>query len=121
MKQFYIDEHFPKTLRAWNTYLTTKKELYDIFDNILKDAARGGGGVGPRAFTRSPETDRRLFDQQKGLCPLCNNAIHEERLSDTSCTHIDHIVPYSRGGPTEWANAQLVHESCNKSKGNRVG
>ncbi len=34
---------------------------------------------------------------------------------------IDHIEPYSRGGRTAMANAELMCRSCNAAKGNRAG
>jgi 5-methylcytosine-specific restriction endonuclease McrA len=33
--------------------------------------------------------------------------------------HIDHIVPYSLGGPDELYNLQVAHSSCNIRKGAR--
>ena len=117
MKEFYAEGRFPKNLVAWKTYTDTKKKLFDIFDEELKKCVKVG--VDQRNFPRALETDRKLFDKQSGVCPLCQNAIDEDRLADTSYTEIDHIKPWSKGGATEWENAQLTHRTCNKHKSNR--
>ncbi|WP_417405507.1 HNH endonuclease, partial [Hominenteromicrobium sp.] len=49
------------------------------------------------------------------ICSYCGNQI----LSIDDC-EVDHIIPYDKGGPTVIENAQLLHRSCNRSKGNRV-
>lgn len=46
------------------------------------------------------------------ICSYCGNQI----LSIDDC-EIDHIIPFSQGGPTSLENAQLLHKHCNKSKG----
>jgi 5-methylcytosine-specific restriction endonuclease McrA len=43
----------------------------------------------------------------------------ENRLDETDYVHLDHKQPYSKGGPTNYANAQLVHSICNRSKSNK--
>ena len=48
-------------------------------------------------------------------CSYCGNQI----LSIDDC-EVDHIVPYSLGGPTSIENAQLLHKSCNRSKGAQI-
>jgi 5-methylcytosine-specific restriction endonuclease McrA len=49
--------------------------------------------------------------RDNGRCVRCGA---EERL------HIDHIVPFSKGGPTTLANLQTLCQTCNLSKGARV-
>ena len=34
-------------------------------------------------------------------------------------THVDHIRPFTRGGGSELANLQLLHATCNMSRGNK--
>jgi 5-methylcytosine-specific restriction endonuclease McrA len=33
---------------------------------------------------------------------------------------MDHVIPRSRGGGTDWMNAVAAHASCNERKGNRT-
>ena len=52
----------------------------------------------------------RLMEQQRGLCPCCR-----VDLSKTK-THLDHIMPISRGGDNSDMNVQLLCQSCNLQK-----
>lgn len=66
----------------------------------------------PRAF--SEEQKRELFyDGCK--CGICGQSIL--CIEDSE---VDHIIPYSKGGRTIIENAQLVHSSCNRIKGNKI-
>ena len=73
--------------------------------------------VGGRAFPR--EYLREKYDEQRGLCPLCGQTIREDGLYDGTYAQLDHIVPHAKGGPTTKQNCQLVHATCNASKGAR--
>lgn len=65
----------------------------------------------PRFYTF--EDKKRLFDQKDGnICALCKN-----QIMDMQDAHMDHIVRYADGGPTEITNAQITHRYCNLSKG----
>lgn len=54
-----------------------------------------------------------LFDKQNGLCNGCSNTLE-------SNSHIDHIVPLSRGGDNLDNNVQLLCPYCNLSKGSKT-
>lgn len=63
--------------------------------------------------------DSRKFDQQermavrlrqKGLCAICGKPLGQRWA-------VDHIVPYSKGGPTHLGNAQGLCVICNSRKG----
>lgn len=67
--------------------------------------------------------DQRVFSNEvKELlyydgchCSYCSNVI----LSIEDC-EVDHIIPYSAGGPTDIENAQLLHKYCNRYKGSNI-
>ncbi|XP_075264967.1 uncharacterized protein LOC142357174 [Convolutriloba macropyga] len=75
---------------------------------------------GPRSFT--DQDKRMLFDRMandgKLVCNLCGEALPQDY--DSEELHMDHIVPFSKGGPTVPDNAQLVHRLCNLRKGSKV-
>ena len=62
----------------------------------------------PRFFTY--EFRHQLFTSNP-VCGICSNPIHH--FEDCA---VDHIHPYSKGGKTEAANAQIAHRSCNARK-----
>jgi hypothetical protein len=54
---------------------------------------------------------REVWRRDQGRCVQCGS---RERL------HFDHIVPVSRGGSSTARNIQLLCETCNLTKGNRI-
>jgi len=52
-----------------------------------------------------------LLKKQDGKCAKCNCKITAKK------SEVDHIHPHSRGGETEFENAQLLCVKCNRSKG----
>lgn len=76
-----------------------KSEVQSIMSQITTE---------PRFFSLSIRQD--LYNTNS-MCAICKNQIH----SFEDCT-VDHIQPYSKGGKTVLANAQLAHRSCNARK-----
>jgi hypothetical protein len=62
----------------------------------------------------SKEDKIKLWEKSRE-CGICG-----EEITSLSDAQVDHIVPWSKGGKTDLSNAQLSHEKCNKSKGNRL-
>ena len=58
-----------------------------------------------------------MLEAQDGICPICHDMIDRSTLG---AHHVDHIIPFSHGGGYERENLQVVHPSCNLSKGNTV-
>lgn len=62
-------------------------------------------GVDRRAYFR-----RRLWEHHDGRCGICGEPVPFGEM------HIDHILPFSHGGPTHWDNLQPSHALCNQRK-----
>jgi Protein of unknown function DUF262/HNH endonuclease len=78
----------------------------------LVDALLDGVLVEPRFFDLQ---FRKELWNKSHVCQLCKNEIH--LFEDTT---VDHIMPYSKGGKTVSANAQLAHRFCNALKNAQV-
>lgn len=61
---------------------------------------------------RFSKSNLYLRDQYK--CQYCGNKFARSHLT------IDHVVPTSRGGKTEWTNVVAACNPCNSTKGNRM-
>lgn len=61
----------------------------------------------------------RIVARCKQRCAYCHKPGDETRGPDGRPWHIDHIVPFSEGGPTVPSNLTLACATCNISKGNR--
>jgi 5-methylcytosine-specific restriction endonuclease McrA len=57
-----------------------------------------------------------LAQRQGWKCPACGDEIPS--LNERA-HHVDHIVPWSLGGGNEISNIQVLHVTCNLSKGRR--
>lgn len=62
-----------------------------------------------RTFTEPMR--RSAYERQAGVCPHCGETF---AISDM---HGDHIRPWSKGGPTEAGNCQMLCGPCNQTKG----
>jgi len=67
---------------------------------------------GSRTFSKSMR--QKKFDEQGGNCAHCGTHCESVGKMDG-----DHIVPYSKGGKTEYSNLQMLCPHCNRSKGNK--
>lgn len=59
----------------------------------------------------SPEERAELYRRCKGVCQICKKKVSEREF------HADHVIPYSKGGPTELWNGQVLCPQCNLRKG----
>jgi hypothetical protein len=55
----------------------------------------------------------RVLRREHGVCRSCNLPIRDEDI------HFDHIIPWSKGGPSEESNIQLLCGKCNRTKSDR--
>jgi 5-methylcytosine-specific restriction endonuclease McrA len=66
----------------------------------------------PRDAHRRKITRRAVFARDRWTCQYCG----EERGSLT----VDHVIPRSKGGPTDWHNVVTCCAPCNRRKGDRL-
>ena len=68
-----------------------------------------------REYTRSipPSWRKEILEKHDGRCVRCSVAL------TVRTAHMDHIVPFSKGGGTTKDNLQPLCEPCNLKKGNR--
>lgn len=55
-----------------------------------------------------------VLELHDGVCGICGEDV------DPFAFEVDHIVPLSRGGFNNYANAQPTHRTCNRSKGQKL-
>lgn len=65
----------------------------------------------PRFFNL-PLSRRSLLSRDNYTCQYCGSVEHP--------LTIDHVIPKSRGGKTEWTNVVAACVSCNRKKGNKL-
>jgi hypothetical protein len=80
---------------------------FDMLDRIIGDS-----NYSQRTF--SPQLKAKLFKEN----PVC--AISGQQILAIEDAEVDHIIPYSKGGPTSPENAQLVLRYFNRAKKDKV-
>lgn len=106
------------TLEVENLSLEQKAELKKICEGKIQDyiSSRGLSIWDYRLLDSDPVPDSLRFlvlKESNGRCALCG-ATRNERVLD-----VDHIIPRSLGGKTEYANLQVLCSKCNRSKRNK--
>jgi hypothetical protein len=103
------------TLKSAPIVAQRHKKISEIIDIGMK----GIESNQKRFFSRGQQDILRLWERQDGVCTRCGNHIQRDRLFDGSYTHVDHVIPFSKGGETTDENAELLHAVCNRNKGAR--
>ena len=88
-----------------------KKQLEKLATQELIDE----GSLFPEANKRPPipkEVVDTVWNRDAGKCVYC---------SSTENLHLDHIIPFSKGGATNVENLQLLCQKCNLEKSNKIG
>lgn len=72
-----------------------------------------------RAFDRLPSSDvkftrRNIYKHYDNKCCYCG------KVHDTRLLNLDHVMPKSRGGRTDWSNIVISCITCNTAKANRT-
>jgi len=91
----------------------------DVLDRLAYLAKHGKPRpLKPEALPRRREAPsasvRRAVIARDGLiCQICREPVSESDI------HLDHIKPYSLGGPTTLRNLRVTHSVCNMRRGAR--
>lgn len=88
-----------------------KRELEKLALQELIDE----GEIFPEANKRPPiqrDVVDAVWNRDSGKCVYCNS---------TENLHLDHIIPFSKGGDTSVENLQLLCQKCNLEKSNKIG
>lgn len=102
-------------------YLLSRYKSWPDFLHQFLDYANNGGKslplvvsgnptIGPREIP--PNLRYKVLKRDHSTCVLCGAKPPDVKL------HIDHIVPYSKGGKTELSNLRTLCSKCNLGRGN---
>ena len=94
--------------------LLEKKKKREIEELALQELI-DEGEIFPEANKRPPipkDVVDTVWNRDGGKCVYCGS---NENL------HLDHIIPFSKGGDTSVENLQLLCQKCNLEKSNKIG
>jgi hypothetical protein len=96
------------------------KIRYDFLVESLGTIPDGVVTFRDRDRTFDPKLRYTFWKRQEGICPLEKKYIEPRFIWDTSVTHLDHDIPWSKEGETSEENGQLTFADANIAKGNHV-
>lgn len=67
-----------------------------------------------RERARAAEIRDEIIQMNGLTCHICGEDVEEDDV------HVDHIVPLSRGGDSDFRNLGVAHSTCNLRKGARI-
>ena len=105
-EQIEIDKVKAKLLEKKKKREIEKLALQELIDE---------GEIFPEANKRPPipkDVVDTVWNRDGGKCVYCGS---NENL------HLDHIIPFSKGGDTSVENLQLLCQKCNLEKSNKIG
>lgn len=94
--------------------LLEKKRMRELEKQAMQELV-DDGEIFPEASKRPPipkDVVDSVWNRDAGKCVYCGSA---ENL------HLDHIIPFSKGGDTSVENLQLLCQKCNLEKSNKIG
>ncbi len=117
-----MDEHEPSTrkrletlaIRVSDQHRGVAREIGVLVDELVV-LVRELDPIRRQTFW-SAELVRFIAQRQDWICPACGKEIPS--LNERA-HHVDHVVPWSLAGGNEPSNLQILHITCNLSKGQR--
>jgi len=104
---------------------TSTSDVYLVarYEYILKDLQSVPSDVvtsvdPERLFSRAQRYE--MWARQNGVCPKTGKTIDEDDINNHEMWAADHVIPYSKGGPTTVDNGELVYKEYNQSKGAKM-
>lgn len=82
------------------------------FKHAREHVSRDAGSTHKRAIPLGLRYE--VLERDGGRCLLCGRS-----PVDGIQLHVDHVIPWSKGGRTELSNLQTLCQECNLGKGNR--
>jgi len=103
---------YKKKVKEYNKkYLQTEKgKLIKLVNNVKRRAQK----IATEDNTINYETLNKLLQQQNNKCPYCGESFEKV------VKHLDHKIPYARGGTHTIKNVHYVCKYCNLSKNTKT-
>ena len=107
-----VDDYEEVILRAKKIVYDEERELTSIRTAVLNlEAAAEFQRSGPKRQPISDDVKTLVWNRDGGACVRCGSA---ERL------HFDHVIPVAKGGSDDAVNIQLLCQTCNLRKSDKI-
>jgi len=121
MDKLFKPERIPRSdAEREEIILRTKKIVYDEKADLVSlkasvsnlEAAIEYTKAGPKRDPISEDVKMLVWVRDGGACVRCGS---KEKL------HFDHIIPVDKGGSNDEANIQILCQTCNLKKSDKIG
>jgi len=98
---------------SWNSLENERAQYLKLERKRKKREIDKQGKRGEKPSRKISQTVQdKVWRRDEGKCQKCGS---KEKLE------FDHIIPFSKGGANTYRNIQLLCESCNRSKSDKIG
>lgn len=103
-----------------------KAEIVEAVDDVTFVISAGGVRMWPMPkIIRLLRYVRVPFEKMYGPAPLSKRGVlsrddHKCAYCDGNADTVDHVIPRSRGGKSDWLNLVAACKACNNKKSNRT-
>ena len=87
-----------------------KEGSIDVYFYLV--AATGKAKIQDRSRAIPNGVKDAVWNRDNGCCIQCGSSINIE---------FDHIIPFSKGGANTYRNIQILCQTCNRVKSNKIG
>lgn len=113
------DDYMMYSFEDWKELSKLMKKFPNGFVRTVKDQIAVPEIIRLRNFEKLPKravkfTRRNIYKHYNYRCCYCGNTFHTSKLN------LDHVIPKSRGGKTNWENIVTSCLPCNTKKRNRT-
>jgi hypothetical protein len=109
---FFMSEIFMTEEDFWLVYRSQKAKKKDALSRELERIKAKAEYEGTSRIPIPEDVQVLVWNRDGGKCVKCGG---------TENLEFDHIIPFSKGGSNSAKNLQLLCETCNRSKGAKIG
>ena len=110
------------SIDAFSLIYRGKAVLVESYDSTLNSGSRSFPEPAVIALTRFVDfrffqigcTRRNIYQRDDNTCQYCRQFFPLSKLT------LDHVIPKSKNGPTNWENVVTSCKSCNSAKGSTL-
>lgn len=107
----FSPEGYARRYGSWTSALLAFEKWHTLSATPRSESTESSG----RSYGRTPSLRLRfnVLQRDRFTCVACGAS---PVLDPGTVLHVDHVVPFSKGGKTEAANLQTLCERCNLGK-----
>lgn len=104
-----------KVTKSYDVHITPETILK--IESAISERINKKGHMKAQRSAMTPELRAAILQRDNYTCCRCGNSLAKE---PNLLLEVDHIIPVSKGGKTEWNNLQTLCWRCNRAKSDKM-